>query len=56
MPINIRFDKLLTQPEPLPFFSLTIMHSAINFDITLVSTLKIRNILPGLFRLLQVDI
>lgn len=27
------------------------MHSAINYDITIVSTLKVRNILPGLFRL-----
>jgi hypothetical protein len=47
-------ERLLTQPEPLPFFSLTIVESVLAFDITLIDILKIRNILPSLFRLLQV--
>lgn len=51
---KFRVGKLLTQPEPLPFFSLTTLQPALKYDITLISTLKVKNILPSLFRLLQV--
>lgn len=47
-------EKLLNQPEPLPFFSLSITQSVLNYDITLINTLKVRNILPSLMKLLQV--
>ena len=41
------------QPEPVPFFSLVITQTALNYDITLISILKVRNVLPGLFKLFQ---
>jgi hypothetical protein len=44
---------LLNQPEPLPFFTLSIIESVLTYDITLIEILKIRNILPSLFKLLQ---
>ena len=40
-------------PEPVPFFSLVIIQTALNYDITLISILKVRNILPGLFKVFQ---
>ena len=44
---------MLNQPEPLPFFTLSIIESVLTYDITLIEILKIRNILPSLFKLLQ---
>ena len=45
---------MIAQPEPLPYFSLKILQSILNYDITLINILKVKNILPNLFRLFQV--
>lgn len=47
-------EGLLSQSEPLPYFSLNIIHSVLVYDITVISVLKVRNILPGFFKLFQI--
>jgi len=46
-------NELLVQPEPVPYFALTIIQTTLNYDITLISILKVRGILPGIFKLFQ---
>jgi len=47
-------NELLVQPEPIPYFTLTIIQTTLCYDITLISILKVRSILPGIFKLFQV--
>lgn len=47
-------ESLLSHPEPLPYFSLSIIQSVLVYDITLISVLKVRNVLPGFFKLFQI--
>ncbi len=47
-------DKLLAQPEPLPYFALIIIESAFNYDLMFVNALRTKHILPSIFKLLIV--
>ena len=53
MTVN-RLDGLLAQPEPLPFFSIYIVQALLNYDITIISKLKVRNMLASFVRALNV--
>ena len=53
--IFIRLDKLLSQPEPLPYFALIIVESILNYDIHFVNPLRSKHILPSIFKLLIVN-
>lgn len=48
-----QLEKLLVQSEPVPYFALAIIQSTLNYDITLISILKVRNVLPSFFQLFQ---
>ena len=48
-----QLEILLVQSEPVPYFSLSTIQSTLNYDITLISILKVRNVLPLIFQIFQ---